>query len=315
MNRFGVHRFSAIPDDSESAMFPDVLIAQSVGNEYPVLMGVPSHNELKAALIPLFGDTPVLDQIIAGILSRTVGSGNPSSSDSNTSPEELFPNTLEGDADVDLLRQQRCGFPEVVYGPGKPPELIVAILRKQREVGQECLVTRATPEQSAVVVAAFPDAICNSVARTIRIQNSDSSAHRIGGPVFVVTAGSTDRPVAEEALETLRWMHIDCALIQDVGVAGPHRLLRQVPRLQKAVAIVCVAGMEAALPSVLGGYVACPVIGVPTSVGYGASLQGITAMLSMLTCCASNVTAVNIDAGFKGGYVAGLIASRDRARD
>ena len=105
-------------------------------------------------------------------------------------------------------------------------------------------------------------------------------------------------------------MRVPSELIIDVGVAGPHRLRKHIPRLQKALVIVCVAGMEAALPSVLGGYVPCPVIGVPTSVGYGASLQGITAMLSMLTCCSSNVSCVNIDAGFKGGYVAGLIASR-----
>ena len=128
--------------------------------------------------------------------------------------------------------------------------------------------------------------------------------------MIVITAGSSDRYVAEEAMETLRWMRIDCELIQDAGVAGPHRLLRHLPKLQQAAAIVCVAGMEAALPSVVGGYVPCPVIGVPTSVGYGASLNGITAMLAMLTCCASNVVCVNIDAGFKGGYVAGLIASR-----
>ncbi len=114
--------------------------------------------------------------------------------------------------------------------------------------------------------------------------------------MYVVTAGSSDRPVAEEALETLRWMNVSAELIVDVGVAGPHRLLKHVPRLQRALVIVCVAGMEAALPSVVGGHVACPVIGVPTSVGYGASFQGVTALLSMVTCCSSNVVAVNIDA-------------------
>ena len=125
--------------------------------------------------------------------------------------------------------------------------------------------------------------------------------------VAVVTAGSCDAAVAWEAVETLRWMNVPCALIQDVGVAGPHRLLKHVPLLQRMKAIVCVAGMEAALPSVVGGHVGCPVIGVPTSVGYGVSFQGVTALLSMMTCCASNVVTVNIDAGFRGGYVAGLM--------
>jgi NCAIR mutase (PurE)-related protein len=133
------------------------------------------------------------------------------------------------------------------------------------------------------------------------------------GAVLVVSAGSSDLPVAEEAAETVRWMRVPVRLIQDVGVAGPHRLLQHVAEFRRVAAIVCVAGLEAALPSVLGGYAACPVIGVPTSVGYGASLGGLTAMLSMLTCCASGVVCVNIDAGFKGGYVAGMIASRTSA--
>jgi NCAIR mutase (PurE)-related protein len=221
---------------------------------------------------------------------------------------------IEG-VDLDLQRATRCGFPEVVYGEGKTATTIVQILRAQQAAGQDSLVTRVQPEQLSVLQSEFADLITNDIARTVRLQkdrgsDGGNSGH---GPVFVVTAGSSDRPVAEEALETLKWMRVDCDLIQDVGVAGPHRLLRHVTRLQTAAVIVCVAGMEAALPSVLGGYVSCPVIGVPTSVGYGASLQGMTALLSMLTCCASNVVCVNIDAGFKGGYVAGLIASRVRA--
>ena len=115
--------------------------------------------------------------------------------------------------------------------------------------------------------------------------------------------------MAVEAQETLAWMGVPTVLIQDVGVAGPYRLMSQVPLLQKMSAIVCVAGMEGALPSVLGGHVACPVIAVPTSVGYGANFAGLSALLSMLNCCASNVAVVNIDAGFKGGYMAGLIAN------
>jgi NCAIR mutase (PurE)-related protein len=131
--------------------------------------------------------------------------------------------------------------------------------------------------------------------------------------VAVVCAGSTDLPVAREALETLAWMDVQAMTIVDVGVAGPYRLLAHIERLRKCAAVVVIAGMEGALASVTGGLVACPVIAVPTSVGYGANLQGITTLLSMLSSCAAGVTVVNIDAGFKGGYVAGLIA-RQRLR-
>ena len=124
----------------------------------------------------------------------------------------------------------------------------------------------------------------------------------------IVTAGTSDLPVAEEARETALWTGASVRLISDVGVAGPHRLTANLPQLQDAHAVVVVAGMEGALPSVVGGYVACPVIAVPTSVGYGASFGGIAALLAMLNSCAANVTVVNIDAGFKAGYVAGLIA-------
>jgi pyridinium-3,5-biscarboxylic acid mononucleotide synthase len=126
----------------------------------------------------------------------------------------------------------------------------------------------------------------------------------------MVTAGTTDLPVAEEARETLDWMGVATDLIIDVGVAGPHRLPAQIHRIQGSDAVVVVAGMEAALTSVVAGYVDCPVIGVPTSVGYGANLGGVAAVLSMLNSCAANVVVVNIDAGFKGGYVAGMIARK-----
>ena len=126
--------------------------------------------------------------------------------------------------------------------------------------------------------------------------------------MVIVTAGTSDQPVAEEARETALWTGADVTLLADVGVAGLHRLTANLPLLEDADAAVVVAGMEGALPSVVGGYVACPVIAVPTSVGYGASFGGIAALLGMLNSCTSNVTVVNIDAGFKGGYVAGLIA-------
>ncbi|MCH2117355.1 MAG: nickel pincer cofactor biosynthesis protein LarB, partial [Pirellulales bacterium] len=131
----------------------------------------------------------------------------------------------------------------------------------------------------------------------------------------IITAGTSDLPVAEEARETLDWMGVSVTMIHDVGVAGPHRLPERLAEFETARAIVVVAGMEGALPSVVGGYVACPVIAVPTSVGYGASLNGIAALLSMLNSCASNVAVVNIDAGFKAGYMAGLIAKTDSSNE
>lgn len=211
-------------------------------------------------------------------------------------------------AAVDLARESRCGFPEVVYGPGKPAELIVRIFRELLDAGQCCLATRLSPEQSASVSAAFPAAILNDVARTARIDAPGAAA--VLGRVAVVTAGSADRPVAEEAVETLRWMRCRVELIDDIGVAGPQRLLERVPELRKADALVVAAGMEGALPSVVAGHVSSPIFAVPTSVGYGASMEGISALLSMLNSCASNVAVVNIDAGFKAAYLAGLVARR-----
>ena len=256
----------------------------------------PSESSLRDALAGLFPNAGSLDQAIASLLNAGL------TSDASSA-------ILDG-AEVDLQRQSRCGFPEVIFGEGKPTKMIVRILKAQQQAGQDSLVTRIRPDQVKTVQAEFEHTIRNDTARTIRLHQTVETTTFRGGPVFVVTAGSSDRNVAEEAMETLRWMRIECELIQDVGVAGPQRLQRHLSRLRTAAAIVCVAGMEAALPSVIGGYVPCPVIGVPTSVGYGASLNGITAMLAMLTCCASNVVSVNIDAGFKGGYAAGLIASR-----
>lgn len=230
-------------------------------------------------------------------------------SDSSDAPS---PQTAHIDgAAVDLDRNNRCGFPEVVYAEGKPPELVASIFRTLIDNKQPALATRCSPDHAAAVRAEFPNVVYNEAARTLRVSLIDDAP--AGPPVVaVVSAGSCDAPVAKEALETLLWMRIPAVLIEDVGVAGPGRLLPHVPVLQTMRAIVCVAGMEAALPSVLGGHVGCPVIGVPTSVGYGASLEGITALLSMMTCCASNVVTVNIDAGFRGGYVAGMIAKDAR---
>jgi NCAIR mutase (PurE)-related protein len=214
---------------------------------------------------------------------------------------------------LDLDRQRRCGFPEVVFGEGKSAETMVAIFQRLLGEGMPVLATRVTPEKAAVLQQHFEQSKYNATAKTFRIGAGEKPKL---DRVAVVTAGTSDLPVAEEARETLEWMGADVVMVHDVGVAGPHRLPEQLEKLRDVAAVVVVAGMEGALPSVVGGYVDCPVIGVPTSVGYGANFGGLSALLSMLNSCAANVSVVNIDAGFKAGYVAGLIArtkQRDRA--
>jgi NCAIR mutase (PurE)-related protein len=219
-----------------------------------------------------------------------------------------------GEAQLDLDRARRCGFPEVVFAPGKTTAALEKIFRTLVAHGVDVLATRVSPEQVADLSPKFPTAIHNPVGRTFRIplsrEDAETSGCRrvISGRVVVVTAGTSDLPVAEEARETALWTGAEVPMIQDVGVAGPHRLAANASLLEGADAVVVVAGMEGALPSVVGGYVACPVIAVPTSVGYGASFGGLAALLGMLNSCAANVSVVNIDAGFKAGYIAGLIA-------
>ena len=218
----------------------------------------------------------------------------------------------------DLDRSRRCGFGEVVFGQSKTPEAIQFIARKLLDAGQdEVLITRCDPISLISLADAFRFTRYDLLARTLRVSNQridvvrrDPELPAQRGSVAVVTAGSTDLPVAREALETLRWMGVDAALLTDVGVAGPYRLLPHLCWLRESTVIVVCAGMEGALASVMGGLVACPIIAVPTSIGYGANLSGVTTLMSMLTSCAAGVTVVNIDAGFKGGYVAGLIAAR-----
>ena len=212
-------------------------------------------------------------------------------------------------AKVDLHRRVRCGFPEVVFGQGKTAYQIEAILRTLITNGQGGLVTRVEPAAADHLKSVYPEGQHNPVGRTFRISGPDASGPKVGR-VVIVTAGTSDLPVAEEARVTAEAWNCDVALVADVGVAGLHRLLHQLPRLGNADALVVVAGMEGALPSVVGGLVDCPVIAVPTSIGYGAHFHGLAALLGMLNSCASNVVVVNIDAGFNGGHVAGLIARR-----
>jgi NCAIR mutase (PurE)-related protein len=213
-------------------------------------------------------------------------------------------------ATLDLDRRRRCGYPEVVFGEGKSADSLVEIIRALVERGENVLATRIDADKGRQLRELFSTGRYNHVAKTFRIDSLGRRKDVKSGRVSVITAGTSDLPVAEEARETLDWMGVDATMIHDVGVAGPHRLPAKLPSFEDSDAIVVVAGMEGALPSVVGGYVACPVIAVPTSVGYGASLGGIAALLSMLNSCASNVAVVNIDAGFKGGYLAGLIAIR-----
>jgi len=208
---------------------------------------------------------------------------------------------------LDMDRQRRCGFPEVIFGEGKTAEILESIFQRLLDKGTDVLATRVAKEKAQSLKQRFPTATYNEMARTLRVA-ADAKPAAKRGLVAVVTAGTSDLPVAEEACETLDWMNVDTRMIHDVGVAGPHRLPERLDELEPADAIVVAAGLEGALPSVVGGYVSCPVIAVPTSVGYGASFGGVAALLGMLNSCASNVTVVNIDAGFKAGYVAGLIA-------
>jgi len=219
----------------------------------------------------------------------------------------LLPFEDLGFARVDHHRQLRRGFPEVIFCPGKTTEQIIRIFESLAERGNNVLATRARPEVFAALLATgkFPKARYEELGRTIVLEQQDLPRSRSVLPI--VTAGTADLPVAMEAKVTAEIMGQRTELICDVGVAGLHRLLGHVPDLQKANIIIVVAGMEGALASVLGGLVSCPVIGVPTSVGYGCSFQGVSALLTMLNSCSSGITVVNIDNGFSAAVTATLI--------
>ena len=215
------------------------------------------------------------------------------------------------EANLDLDRIDRCGTAEVIFGEGKSIEALKSIAASLQKHGQGVLITRISPEQAAPLTQLFPEADYRPVARTFSIGETSEGGippWSSFGRVCVVSAGTSDQPVAEEACVTASWVGVSVDAVYDVGVAGPHRLLEQMDTLRRADAVVVVAGMEAALASVVGGHLACPIVAVPTSVGYGANFGGVAALLSVLNSCAANVSAVNIDAGFKGGYIAGLVA-------
>jgi len=217
-------------------------------------------------------------------------------------------------ATLDLHRKDRCGFPEVIFAEGKTPEWVEGTIRRLMSAEQDCFATRISSAQAEHLARQFPQAEQDRLARTFWLPQAGDRP-KPAGQVCVVTAGTSDLPVAQEALVTARVLGANAELIVDVGVAGIHRVLRQRDRLRAADAVVVVAGMDGALPSVVGGLVDCPVIACPTSIGYGASFGGVAALLTMLNSCSAGVTVVNIDAGFKAGYAAALIVRRlEKAR-
>ena len=210
-----------------------------------------------------------------------------------------------GFAKVDHHRALRSGMPEVIFGKGKTPKQVAGIFERLAQHGSNVLATRATPEQFAAVQQVAAKAEFRELARAIVLRQDRKKYGK--GTVVVVSAGTSDIPVAEEAVVTAEIMGNDVRHIYDVGVAGIHRLLANRAAISKARVVIVCAGMEGALPSVVGGLVGVPVIAVPTSIGYGASFDGLAALLGMLNSCASNVSVVNIDNGFGAGYVASLI--------
>jgi NCAIR mutase (PurE)-related protein len=204
-------------------------------------------------------------------------------------------------ATIDHHRALRSGFPEVVYCEGKTPAQAATISVRLWERTGRLLATRAAPDHAASIREAVPAARHNALARTL---SAGAPPPAVTAPVLIVTAGTSDLPVAEEAAETVRMFGQPVEQVVDVGVAGVHRLLSHGEALERAGVVIVVAGMEGALASVVGGLVRVPVVAVPTSVGYGASFEGLAALLGMLTTCAAGVVVVNIDNGFGAGYAA-----------
>lgn len=220
--------------------------------------------------------------------------------------KERVKNSLNiGFAQLDLQREERTGVPEVIYGEGKTAEQLVLIFEKLYHNGNIVLATRVSAEKAEHVSKKFPEAKYESCGRTLLAAKSLEPLYP--GYVCVVCAGTSDLPVAMEAYTTVTALGSRCELISDVGVAGLHRLIDKIDQIQAANVVIVIAGMEGALPSVIGGLISKPIIAVPTSIGYGTSFNGISALLGMLNSCASGISVVNIDNGYGAGYQAGLI--------
>jgi NCAIR mutase (PurE)-related protein len=213
-----------------------------------------------------------------------------------------------GFARLDTDRLRRRGFAEVIFGQSKTPEQLVKIVAALSDAGQNCLATRVSPEQYTVIKAAFPKVQYHETARVLTL--AVTARPRPTGCVVVLSAGTTDIPVAEEAALVAENMGAKVERVYDVGVAGLHRVIHHLPIMKKARVMIVVAGMEGALPSVVGGLTDCPIIAVPTSIGYGTSMGGITALLAMLNSCVPGISVVNIDNGFGAGVAAAMINKR-----
>jgi hypothetical protein len=249
----------------------------------------------------------LLRQLAAGEISAEVATERLATAPFETVHEDGLGTEF---ATLDVHRALRQGWPEVIYGEGKTPEQCVRLADRIVAHGGRFLVTRADGAVQAALVARFPTALVSRVGRTVRYDEKNDS---VGGhgTVCVVTAGTTDLPVAEECAETLAACGLGVERVTDVGVAGVHRILARIDVLRRADAVVVIAGMDGALPSMVGGLVAGPVIAVPTSVGYGAAFGGLAPLLTMLNSCAAGVVVVNIDNGFGAAMAAArMLAGR-----
>ena len=234
-------------------------------------------------------------------LLQAVRDGQVSPADARTRLS-VFGSEDLGFATIDHAREARTGWPEVIFGAGKTPEQVAAISERIAARGHNVLVTRTSPEAFALVTARLPQARHHEAARCITVEVAPVTP--LAGRVAIVCAGTSDLPVAEEAAVTTAFQGGSVNRIYDVGVAGIHRLLGRAGELREADVVIVVAGMEGALPSVVAGLIAAPVVAVPTSIGYGASFQGLAALLAMLNSCAAGLAVVNIDNGFGAGHLA-----------
>ena len=248
---------------------------------------------------------------LKALLTRVQAGGTPI--DEAVAELRQLPFADLGFAVVDHHRAIRQGVPEVILGEGKTAEQIVGIANELARTGQNVLVTRVSPEQAVVAVREVPGMRYSPAARTCTLEKTTIPSLS-DAKVALVSAGTSDMPVAEECAETMRMIGVSFERVFDVGVAGIHRLFHKRPLLEEAGLVIVIAGMEGALASVVGGMVDVPVIAVPTSVGYGASFQGLAAMLGMLTSCASGITVCNIDNGFGAAFAAArILRSKRRA--
>jgi len=246
-----------------------------------------------------------MDKDLLVNLLKSVADGKTGAVDAATRLEHMAYEDITY-AHIDHHRSLRKGFPEVIFGEGKTAEQIVGIMEKMQHQENIILVTRIDPEKADVVLARFPKAVYHSDSRMV-VFELKTVKNRGRGPILIISAGTSDIPVAKEAYLTAKAMGNTVETIFDVGVSGIHRLLNHHKAIDQANVLIVVAGMEGALPSVVAGMVDRPVIAVPTSVGYGVNLGGLTALFAMLNSCSSNVAVVNIDNGFGAGYMASAI--------